>query len=126
MANLQMSFGIGGFVLIGMTTLMAFTNPEPKAYEEYAAEKLNDYLKENVCTEVTAKLGKFFQNHCGNLVDTARPQLGEIIARQTLRQNYFLFSIYETELSTPTSLPDYHFETVGILQNFFIYQADET
>jgi hypothetical protein len=116
---------VGGALSIGIGGLLVFTNPSHNAYEEYATEKLTDYLKENVCTKVSQPLGNFLQSHCKTLVDTGRPQIQELIAQQTTRQNYLLFSIYRTELSLPSPVPAYHFATFGAFQNFYIYEAEE-
>lgn len=116
---------VGGAILVAFGGLLVFTNPNNNAYEEYATEKLTVYLKENVCTKVSQPLGDFLQSHCKTLVDTGRPQIQELIAQQTTRQNYFLFSIYQTELSLSSPMPAYHFATLGAFQNFYTYEAEE-
>jgi hypothetical protein len=121
----QQLMGVGGVVLVGLGGLMVVTNPNYNAYEQYATEELTLYLKDNVCTQVSQKLGGFLQSYCKSLVDAGRPQIQELIAQQTTRQNYFLFSIYQTELSLPSPVSSYQFETIGAFQNFYTYQVEE-
>ena len=121
----QLTKVIGGIALAGLGAAMAITNPSQKAYEQYAIEQLTSYLKENVCTQAPETLGKVLQNQCYTIVDLGKPQIKKLIALRTKRQNFLLFSIYRTELSAPSPLPSYHFETVGALQKFYVYEAEE-
>ncbi len=107
-----------GLILTG--SILVITNPGQGNYEEYASKQLNIYLKESVCPEIAKQL----RNPCLILVDLARPQLNSAIANQTQRQNFLLFSIYQTDLSIPSALPDYHFETLGIFDKFYTYCAE--
>lgn len=115
----------GGAILVTFGGLSVFTNPNNNAYEQYATEQLSVYLKENVCTKVSQPLSGLLQSHCKTLVDTGRPQIQELIAQQTTRQNYLLFSVYKTELSLPSPIPTYQFGTFGAFQNFYTYEAEE-
>lgn len=123
MSSSRLVFSIGGIVLAGLGVAMALTNPGQNAYEQYASATLNDYLKKNVCTQVSSGLSQFLESQCYSLVDTARPQLSQIIARNTKRQNFIVFSLYQTDLFLPSALPNYQVKTVGVFQNFFIYEA---
>ena len=109
-----------GLILSG--SILVITNPGQINYEEYASERLNIYLKQDVCPQIAHKL----RNPCRILVDFARPQLNSAIANQTQRTNFLLFSIYETDLSIPSALPDYHFETLGIFDKFYTYCAESS
>ena len=124
MSRLQ-HIGVGGTILIGLGGIMFLTNLGQQGYEQYAERALDTHLKEEVCAEASQKLGKWLQNQCYNLVDTARPHLTQIIIQQTTRTNFILFSIYQTDLPLPDPFPNYHLETIGILGNFYTYQADE-
>ena len=109
-----------GLILSG--SILVITNPGQGNYEEYASKQLNIYLKEDVCPGITKEL----RNPCRILVDFARPQLESAIANQTQRQNFLLFSVYQTDLSIPSALPDYHFETLGIFDQFYTYCAESS
>lgn len=108
---------------------MAIANPGKEDYEQYATDELAIYAKDNVCPKVSEELGQelggVLQSYCKSLIDSARPQIRLLISQQTTQHNYLLFSIYETELALPSPIPSYHFETIGILQNFYTYQAEE-
>ena len=117
--------GVGGTILIGLSGIMFLSNPGLRGYQKYADEALETRLKEEVCAEASQKLGQWLNNQCYSLVDTARPHLTQIITQQTTRTNFILFSIYQTDLPIPDPFPDYHLETIGMLGNFYTYQADE-
>jgi len=117
---------VGGMIIAGVGMILALSNPGQKAYEEYATEKLNQYLKEEVCVGAPQLGGgDFLRNQCYTLVDTSSPQIKQLIARKTQRNNFLVFSIYETDLSLAAPLPSYHFGTIGILQNFYLYEAEK-
>lgn len=125
MTSSKLSLGIGSIALTSLGILLLLTNPGQKAYEKYASQTLNAYLKENACTQLPPEISSLLQSHCHSLVDTLRPQLSQIIARQTTRQNFILFSIYQTDLSIPSTLPDYQVKTLGVFQQFYIFESEE-
>lgn len=116
---------MGGVALVGLGLVMALTNPGKDEYEQYAVEQLTTYLKDEACMEAPSVFGNFLQRQCKSLVDTGRPQIEQIIAEKTQRQNLILFSIYRTNLEVGPFLPAYHFETLGVFQKFYIYQAEQ-
>lgn len=118
---------LGGLALVGLGTAMAVTNPNQEAYDEYAVEQLSTYLKEEACSQAPKlpQVEEFLLRQCKSLVDTARPQIKQILSQKTQRQNLVLFSIYRTDLNISPALPAYHFETVGVFQKFYIYQVEE-
>jgi hypothetical protein len=116
---------IGGVALVGLGLVMALTNPGKDEYEQYAVEQLTTYLKDEACMEAPSVFGNFLQRQCKSLVDTGRPQIEQIIAEKTQRQNLILFSIYRTNLEVGPFLPAYHFESLGVFQKFYIYQAEQ-
>ena len=125
MKVLQVIAAVGGVALVGLGGVMALTNPSQETYEEYAVEQLTTYLKEEACPQAPKVLGDLLQHQCKTLVDTGRPQIQQLITKTTQRQNFILFSIYRTNLEIGPVLPVYHFETLGVLQKFYIYQADK-
>lgn len=116
---------ISGISLVGLGTSMVLTNPGQTDYESYAAHTLTVYLKQEVCSQASGGLGGFLASHCKTLVDTGKPHLKQVIAKKTIRQNYLLFSVYETELFLPSPVPNYEFGTIGVFQQFYTYQADK-
>ena len=116
---------IGGVSLIGLGTSMVLTNPGQRDYESYATDTLSSYLKQEVCSQTSGGLGGFLASNCKTLVDTGKPHMKRVIANKTIRQNYLLFSVYETEVFLPSPVPNYEFGTIGVFQQFYTYQADK-
>ena len=104
---------------------MAVTNPSQPVYEEYAMQRLTEYLKKDVCTKAPKVFEKLLQRNCGVLVDSSRPQIQQIVSQSTQRQNFIFFSVYRTDLSVNPLLPSYHIETVGAFQTFYTYTAQQ-
>ena len=131
MKSLKIITALGGTALVVLGVGLAWTNPGKESYEEYAVEKLSTYLKDEVCTQTPKQLEflnpdpEFLKRQCQSLVDTGRPQIQQIIEQQTERQNWVIFSIYRTDINISPLLPAYHFETVGVLQQFLTYQAQQ-
>ncbi len=117
------SVGAAGIAVLGVT--MANTNPEQAEYEEYAVQRLTTYLKADVCKKTPNFLQNIIQVNCNKLVDSANPQIRDIISATTARQNYAIFSVYKTELKIDNLLPNYKFETVGAFDNFYTYKAEK-
>lgn len=112
-----------GLAALGVT--MAKTNPSQVEYEEYAVQRLTEYLKTDVCKKTTNIIENLIHFNCDKLVDSANPQMQEIIVRTTERQNYIIFSIYRTDLKINSWLPSYKFETVGAFEQFYTYTAEK-
>jgi Domain of unknown function (DUF4359) len=125
MKSLKPLASISLVFLAGLATAMAITNPDSSAYEEYAVEKLTFYLKHDVCSQVPQAFESLAQNSCASLIESNRPQIQKVIARSTQRQNFILFSIYRTNLSISPVVPLYRFQTVGLMQNFYTYGAEQ-
>ncbi|MBD2296920.1 DUF4359 domain-containing protein [Anabaena sphaerica FACHB-251] len=117
------SVGAAGIVVLGVT--MAKTNPQQPQYEEYAAQKLTTYLKTDFCKKTPNFLQNLIQFNCDKLIDSANPQIREIIAATTKRQNYIVFSVYTTDLKIDNLIPGYKFETVGAFETFYTYKAEQ-
>jgi uncharacterized protein YceK len=122
---MQILCAIAGVTLAGLGSVMAMTNPGQGDYEKYATEELTSYIKQSVCTKIEGNLKEAASSGCKTLVDTGRPHLEYIIAQTTTRQNFLIFSIYETDLAlnSASALPSYQFGTVGVLQKFYTYEA---
>jgi len=117
---------IAAIALGGLGVVMAVTNPSKPEYEEYAVQQLTEYVKQEVCNDAPKIFGILLQrSNCNGLIDSSHPAIKKIIAVNTERKNFILFSIYTTDLSVSSSIPSYHFETVAGLQNFYIYTAEK-
>lgn len=131
---LKNSLIVGSAVMAGIAGVLAITNPNQQAYEDFATEQLMIYAKQELCADVSQDLGGFLNRSCESLVEIGRDPARQLIRQQTQQQNFGLFSIYTTDLSVneviPSDLigeplPAYHVESVGILQQFIIYRIDE-
>jgi len=117
------SVAAAGVAVLGVT--MAKTNPEQPEYEEYAVQRLTKYLQSDVCKKTPNFLENLVHLNCEKLVESANPQIREIISSTTQRQNFFIFSIYRTELKLNSWMPSYKFESVGALNQFYTYTAQQ-
>ncbi|HYW22476.1 MAG TPA: DUF4359 domain-containing protein [Nodularia sp. (in: cyanobacteria)] len=115
----------GAVGLAALGVAMATTNPPQPEYEEYAAQRLTDYLKQDVCQKTTNFLENLIKSQCQNLVEQATPQIREILGRSTQQQNFVIFSVYKTDLKLSSFIPIYKFETVGAFNNFYTYTAEQ-
>ncbi|BAY48144.1 hypothetical protein NIES4073_32840 [Kalymmatonema gypsitolerans NIES-4073] len=115
--------GVLGVSVLGLA--MANTNPSQARYEEYAVERLTEYLKSSVCKKTTNLLENLIQMNCDKLVDVANPRIREVISIRTQKQDFILFSVYRTDLKLNNWIPSYKFETVGALDNFYTYSAQK-
>ncbi|NJN88567.1 MAG: DUF4359 domain-containing protein [Leptolyngbyaceae cyanobacterium SL_7_1] len=117
--------------IAGVGVAMALTNPKEAAYQDYAAQELDAYLQSNVCTKIPSLPGISVQAECATFVEDNQNEVKEFIASNTDRQNFFLLSIYKSNLSADAFLPDiisnlapsYYTETIGVFDNFFTYKV---
>jgi hypothetical protein len=123
-----------GVTLVGLGGALAITNPDQSAYEDYATRQLTIYLRDQsgeLCRNTPDFLNEFLQggDRCAVLVEGLltdnQDQIRQLISRQTQRQNYFFASVYKTDLEVHSLLPSYRFRTVGVFNNFFVYEADQ-
>jgi Domain of unknown function (DUF4359) len=127
MKTLKVGVFLFGMVLVGVGVAMAVTNPDQTGYEEYATQKLTQYLRDNTC----AKAGDSLEDPCNQLIDQNQAEIKEFITANTERENFGVLSLYKTDLSLSPILPpfvsalvpSYHFETVGVFSSFYTYEA---
>jgi hypothetical protein len=120
MKNFKVGAYLAAMVCLGLGVAMAVTNPNQESYNQYAV-KIEDSLRD-LCQLLEREQGQSL--------------LRQLVSQNTERQNYFLFSIYKTNLSTRDVVPSflsgllalpslsYEFETVGLFSNFQIYRAE--
>ncbi|MBF2088231.1 MAG: DUF4359 domain-containing protein [Synechococcales cyanobacterium K44_A2020_017] len=121
-----------GASLVGLGGAMVITNPGQEAYEDYATQQLTLYLEtrsDEICQDTPGFLQDLLQDQCGtllrSLLDSNQNQVRQIISRSTERQNFYVLSIYKTNLQIHDMLPSYYVESVGVFQNFYIYTAEQ-
>jgi hypothetical protein len=116
-----------GTVVTTTLAVLLVANPDRRDYERYAASQLTDYLKNGVCDKARSSpdLQGGLRGYCKALVDTGRPFLQDVISTGTIRRNFLIFSVYQTEIGLPAPLPSYQFSTIAVLTKFFTYEALE-
>jgi Domain of unknown function (DUF4359) len=112
---------LGMLATCGVAGLMALTNPERGAYEEYAVEQLGNQAREK-CDSAPGGLGVLFQGTCRVAIDNFKPQLRTLVSASSNRQNLILFSIYRSDLSIPVVNVGIKVESIGIFNRFFTYK----
>lgn len=134
MKPFKISAYLFGMAFIGVGVAMGLTNPDKAAYDDYAIDRFDAYLRSNVCTQAPSIFGNILENACVSLVDDNQSQIRELISENTERQNYWVLSIYETDLAVDQllsidwldgSLPAYQFKTVGVFQRFYTYEVKQ-
>lgn len=112
-----------GLAALGVT--MAKTNPGQTEYENYAVQRLTEYLKNDVCKKTQSIIETLIHLNCEKTVDATAPQMRQIISGTTQQQNFLIFTIYRTDLKINSFIPSYKFETVGAFNNFYTYSAEQ-
>ncbi|NJO75396.1 MAG: DUF4359 domain-containing protein [Leptolyngbyaceae cyanobacterium RM1_406_9] len=123
MKGITIGASIVGLVLVGVGAVMALTNPEQSAYDDYATAELTQYLEENACSKAPSFLGNVLQTQCVELLQDNQDEIKELISESTQRQNFLILSVYKTNLSVSSLLPAYEFETIGVFRDFYTYKA---
>lgn len=118
--------GVFGVIVLGAGVALAATNPGQDAFEEFAVQR----IQQDACKQVPLGLAE----QCPRFVNDNKAEIKKIITRNTDRQDFVVFSFYQTDLSARAivpglsllpGLPSYHFETVGLFGNFYIYEAQK-
>ena len=89
MNNLLKVFSLGAGV---MTSILAFSNPTEEVYAEYLAW----YIRDDFCQET--QLVIFEKAGCYTITPLPPSAIKPIIINYTRQRNYFLFSIYQTDM----------------------------
>lgn len=128
-----------GIGVIGGAIALLVTNPKQDAYEDYAVTQLQTQLDNELCQDAPA----FLESVCQSLVSNNDGFLKATVSSSTVRHNYYVLSIYETDLDPmaaveqvlPSGLslsignaegvPSYHAKTVGVLGQFITYEAKQ-
>jgi hypothetical protein len=115
--------GAAALAILGVT--MAKTNPSQAEYEDYAVQRLTQYLRSDVCKKTQGFIESLINFKCEKVVESISPQMRGIIAGTTKQQDFLIFSVYRTDLKINSGIPSYKFETVAAFNNFYTYSAKE-
>jgi hypothetical protein len=111
----------GLFALGGLAGVMALTNPERTAYEEYAVQQLEKQAMEQ-CEMAAIGLSSILQGPCRAAIETVKPQLLPLVSASTNRQNLILFSLYRSDISVPYVKLTLKVESIGMFNSFYTYK----
>jgi Domain of unknown function (DUF4359) len=106
----------------GLGGLMALTNPDRVAYENYAVERVGSLARDQ-CDRAPAGLGIVLQGPCRAAIDAFKPQIRPLLAASTTRQNFIFFSLYKSDISIPAVNFNARVESIGLFNNFFTYKT---
>jgi hypothetical protein len=110
---------------------LAGTNPGPTDFEEYAGERLSEWLTEELCrTDGLPMMARLLIRDCPQLVASQKPVLGRLALHHTRRRNLGLFSVYRTEMGGQELLPNwrlprYTATTLAAAGRFLILRGSE-
>lgn len=120
-----------GLLLGALAAGLAFTNPGPAAFEEYAAGRLTALLRDELCRENGLPLMlRLVIQDCPAVVEAQRPVLGRLAALQTRRRNLILLSLYSSDLGGQQLLPSWRLPrykalTLAVAGRFVVLRASE-
>jgi len=89
-------------ILIALSGLLAYTNPDLKHYDQFISQQITEKARKEknpLAGALDSLLGGFAAN---------------LMTQQTIRKDYVFFSTYDTVLGNE------HIQAVGILNNFYI------
>jgi Domain of unknown function (DUF4359) len=106
----------------GCGGVMAVTNPDRSAYENFAVDRIGELAKDK-CAHAPDGLGVLIQEPCQAAIAAYQPELRLILASATSRQNWVLFSIYRSKMIVPIVNLPVQVESIGIFDRFFVYKT---
>jgi Domain of unknown function (DUF4359) len=113
---------LGIYAFGGIGVVMALTNPDRVAYEDYAVERVSNLARDQ-CDRAPAGFGIVLQGPCRAAIEAFKPQIRPLLAASTTCQNFVLFSLYKSDISIPAVNFNARVESIGIFNNFFTYKT---
>jgi hypothetical protein len=134
---LPVSLPVSRLPLVGLAAGAAglglvITNPDPAAFEDYAAERITALISEELCSQDgLPTMVRLVIRDCHGLVHSQRKVLGRIARQQSRRRNFGLFSIYTTEMGGQQVLPSwrlprYSAVTLAAAGRFLVIRTGES
>lgn len=94
-------------VVVGMVGILAYTNPDLERYQVFCSQ------------EIQQEVGKGGDPLTGAIGSLLGGFAGTVMASQTIRHDFVVFSSYET------SLGQEHIRAIGVLNNFIILEKPQ-
>lgn len=122
-----------GLSLAGAATTagLAFTNPEPREFESFAADQLTQLLIRELCdSDGLPMLMRLMIRDCPALVAAQHPALGRLALAHSRRRNLGLLSLYSTAIGGQSlfgglRLPRYRATTLALAGRFWMVHSEE-
>jgi len=118
-----------GLVCAAVATL-AWSNPPPRDFEDFAADQLVTLAVKEVCgPQGLPMLLQLVVQDCPKLILSQRQTLGSLAGQASRRWNFGLFSLYRTDLGgqqmlPSLALPRYRALTLAGANQFLVLQTD--
>ncbi len=118
-----------GLVSAAFATL-AWSNPPPGDFEDFAADQLVTLAVKEVCgPQGLPMLLQLVVQDCPKLILSQRQTLGSLAGQASRRWNFGLFSLYRTDLGgqkvlPSVALPRYRALTLAGANQFLVLQTD--
>ena len=112
--------------------LLAFTNPGPADFREFAGAELADRGAREFCRPGgMPMLLQMVVENCPALIRSQRQPLGVLAAQLSQRHNFGLLSLYTTRVTggaliPQLALPSYELDTLAIAGQFFVLKAERS
>ncbi|NJD08759.1 MAG: DUF4359 domain-containing protein [Methylococcaceae bacterium] len=95
-------------VVVCLVGLLAYTNPDMDRYQAYCSQEIQQEVGKKGSDPLTGALGSLLGGFAGT-----------VMASQTARHDYVIFSSYDTTLGTE------HFRAIGVLNNFIVLEKPQ-
>ena len=95
-------------ILIALLGLLAYTNPKLDNYDQFIGQRITEETRK-VNDPMAGALGSLLGGFAANLM-----------AKQTVRDDYVFFSTYDTAFGNE------HIRAIGVLNNFYITESPES
>jgi hypothetical protein len=123
---------LGGAVLLAVAGgALAWSNPGPEEFADYAAGRLVREISREFCDgDALPTMLRLALPNCRELVASQRKAIGAVVSQQTRRTNLGLLSIYHSDLGGQRVLswqvPRFSTTVVGIAGQFVLVHGGET
>jgi hypothetical protein len=105
-------------VNLALGTLVVFTlqsNPSKEVFEEQAVKQITTEAKKN-CDQ-KSDLGSIVQIPCRAAIDGLAPMIRPLLSAATTRENYYLFSIYKSQVKVDALGYNVQVKSIGVWNN---------
>lgn len=123
---------IAAAVVVAAAGGLALTNPGPREFEDFAAQRLVELIDKELCQKPDLPLMlHLVMGNCAELVGAQRQTLGRLAHEHSRRLNLGIASLYSTrfggqQLLPNWRVPNYSVTTIAAAGQFVVLQASAT